>query len=127
MAIVAVIGAGGLTACSGPDAGGPETAASTFAEAVSVADGARACELLSAQVAASLSESAGLPCAQAVLQQDLPAPAPVREARVYGKQAWVITGTDTVFMSEFPGGWKVIGAGCRPESDKPYDCAVSGG
>jgi hypothetical protein len=123
--VAVIIVAGVLSACS--SAGAPEAGAVAFARAVSVRDGAGACRLLSPQVAAALSESAGMPCAQVVIEEDLPAPSPVRETKVYGKQAWVTTGTDTIFMSEFPGGWRVIGAGCRPQGDQPYDCAVSEG
>jgi hypothetical protein len=78
-------------------------------------------------VAAGLAETAGTACSDAILQESLPAPSPVRHAERYGHQALVTTGTDTVFLSQFPEGWKIIGAGCRPAGDKPYDCAVSGG
>jgi hypothetical protein len=34
---------------------------------------------------------------------------------------------DTVFLAAFPGGWRVVAAGCRPRGEaEPYDCAVEG-
>jgi hypothetical protein len=116
-----------LPGCAGPDTTGPEGTTTAFFRAVSQADGARACALLSAEVSTTVAESAGAPCPTAVLAAHLPAPAPVLRAEIYGHQAWVTTRTDTVFLSEFPDGWKVIGAGCQVQGDKPYDCAVSGG
>ena len=35
--------------------------------------------------------------------------------------------TDTVFLAVFPGGWRVVAAGCTPHGDRPYDCVVQGG
>jgi hypothetical protein len=125
--VVAAAAAVVLSGCSGPDLSGPEDAATSFARAVADADGARACALLADEVSAELADTAGAPCDQAVLRQSLPAPAAVRRAERYGRQALVVTGTDTVFLSEFPAGWKIIGAGCEPRGDRPYDCAVSGG
>ena len=34
---------------------------------------------------------------------------------------------DTVFLATFPGGWRVVAAGCTPRGDRPYDCTVAGG
>jgi hypothetical protein len=106
---------------------GPERAASVFAHAVASSDGQLACTLLSDQVSSTIAESSGLPCPAAVLQADLPAPSAVRGVQRYGHQAFVTTSTDTVFLSEFPNGWKIIGAGCSPRGEQPYDCVVSGG
>ena len=121
-----------LSGCSDPNRGspggtGPGSTAAEFAQAVASSDGRLACTLLSAQVSSAIADSRGMPCPAAVLKAGLPAPSAVREVRRYGRQAFVTTGTDTVFLSEFPGGWKIIGAGCSPRGDKPYDCAVSGG
>jgi hypothetical protein len=116
-----------LAGCSGSDAAGAARAASDFAVAVSDSDGGRACTLLSPALARSLADAQGTPCASAVLGQQLPPPAPTERTEVDGQQAFVVTRTDTMFLSRFPGGWRVIGAGCVPEGDAPYDCAVSGG
>jgi hypothetical protein len=120
----------GLSACAGPDTTGPERAATAFGQAVSAAEGSRACALLSPKVVTELADTAGKPCPEAVLTlltAKLKAASPVRAAQRYGHQALVTTDTDTVFLSEFPGGWKIIAAGCEPRADQPYDCTVSGG
>jgi hypothetical protein len=122
-----LFGSAGLTGCSGQTPAAPERAAIAFAQAIAASDGARACTLLSADVSSAIADSTGMPCPAAILREDVPAPSQVRDAQRYGHQAWVITGTDTVFLSEFPDGWKVIAAGCQARPDKPYDCAVSGG
>jgi hypothetical protein len=124
---VAAVAAVALSGCAGPDIAAPARAATAFAQAVSASDGALGCSLLSPEVQSQLAESAGTPCPAALLQEDLPAPSPVRQVERYGRQAFVVTATDTVFLSEFPDGWKIIGAGCQERGDKPYNCAVSGG
>jgi hypothetical protein len=126
-AAFAVAAAVAVSGCAGPDTTGPEQTAAAFAQAVSAADGSLACRLLSPEVQSAVAESAGTPCPVALLQEDLPAPSPARRVERYGQQAFVTTGSDTMFLAAFPDGWKVIAAGCRPQGDKPYDCAVSGG
>jgi hypothetical protein len=32
-----------------------------------------------------------------------------------------------VFLAAFPGGWRVVAAGCTPRGDRPYDCTLQGG
>lgn len=113
--------------CGQADVTGPERAVGAFTQAITTADGARACSVLSPSVAQAVADAVGAPCAQAVLQEDLPGTSPVRAARIDGRSAFVVTGTDTLFLSEFDDGWKVIGAGCRAVGDGPYDCTVSGG
>jgi hypothetical protein len=116
-----------LTGCAGPDPAAPTSAAVAFVQAVSSSDGAQACALLSEDAMNALVENQGSDCAQAVLQEQLPHPAPVVRHQIFGRQALVVTRTDTMFLSQFPSGWKVIAAGCQPDGDKPYDCSISGG
>jgi hypothetical protein len=125
--IIIALGTVVLSGCAGPDVSGPERTATTFAQAISTSNGELACTLLSAEVSSSLAGAAGIPCSAAVLKKDLPTPSAVRDAERFGHQALVTTDTDTVFLSEFPDGWKIIGVGCQARDDKPYDCAVSGG
>lgn len=56
----------------GPGPEGPAEHHHRFAQAVSTGDGDRACSLLSAPVADALTQSAGMPCDRAVLQEHLP-------------------------------------------------------
>jgi hypothetical protein len=122
----------GVTGCGGADPAAPERTATEFSRSVSAGDGDRACALLSPEVRGSLAESAGGSCADAVREEPPPASADVVRASRYGRQALVVTGADTLFLSEFSDGWKVIGAGCTARSASatsslPYDCTISGG
>jgi hypothetical protein len=95
--------------------------------AVGEKDGAAACAMLAPDTAAELEQSAEKPCAQAILDEDLPAPGTVDGTDVYGQWAQVRLTDDTVFLAVFPGGWRVVAAGCTPRQDRPYDCALQGG
>ncbi|MFJ9041759.1 hypothetical protein ACIRF8_34975 [Streptomyces sp. NPDC102406] len=66
------------------------------------------------------------PCADAIGTQDLSPAGPVRDVDVYGRQARAVLASDTLFLSRFPEGWKVVAAGCRPRAGQPYQCAVKG-
>jgi hypothetical protein len=125
--IITVVGAAVMSGCAAPVSAGPQHATTAFTQAVANADGTQACSLLSPAVASAIAEASKAPCAKAVLQEDLPNPAPIRSVQRFGRQALVTTGTDTVFLSEFSTGWKIIGAGCTPQGDRPYDCAISKG
>ena len=117
-----------MSACgSGSAASQAGTAATDFSQAVQAQDGVRACALLSPQIAKSLAADTSQTCADAVLNQDLPVPSGLERVERQGRSAFVVTGTDTMFLSEFPDGWKVIGAGCTEQGSAPYDCVVSGG
>ena len=112
--------------------GGSRTDAAThtvlaFARATAAKQGGAACALLSPAVADAVAQDAGTSCAAAVLRDGLPRPARIVRAQVFGHQAYVVTADDSVFLSQFPQGWKVIAAGCTPRGEKPYDCLVSGG
>ena len=131
MVLLAVVVAASLaaTGCGGP--GGREDAAAAVAvrllDAVGQGDGAAACAVLAPETLAELEESADQPCAEAVLDEDLPAPGEVTGTDVYGQWAQVRLDDDTVFLAVFPGGWRVVAAGCQPRGDRPYDCALQGG
>lgn len=124
---ITVVVAATVSGCAGPDTSGPERVAVSFSNAITNGDGVRACALLSPQTAAAVAEASRSACPDAVLHQDLPAATPLRSVQRYGKQALVRSATDTMFLSEFPTGWKIIGAGCRPQGERPYDCGVSKG
>ncbi len=106
-------------------------AASTVAvrmlSAVEGQDGAGACAVLAPDTAAALEESAGKPCAEAILEEDLPGAGTVTASEVYGQWAQVRLTGDTVFLGAFPGGWRVVAAGCTPRQNRPYDCTLQGG
>ncbi|MEV4619577.1 hypothetical protein AB0J74_12810 [Asanoa sp. NPDC049573] len=125
---VAVVAALALAGCGGP--GGREDAASAVAvrllDAVARGDGAAACATLAPETLADLEQSADQPCAAAIVDEDLPAPGRVIGTDVYGQWARVRLGDDTLFLAVFPGGWRVVAAGCQPRGDRPYDCTLQG-
>nr|WP_296065694.1 hypothetical protein [uncultured Actinoplanes sp.] len=88
-------------------------------------DGADACARLAPDTAETVAEDD--PCEQAILDKKLPGPGKVVGSDVYGQWARVRLDDDTVFLAAFPGGWRVVAAGCTPRSNRPYQCAVEGG
>ncbi|MBQ0894842.1 hypothetical protein KBX37_17335 [Micromonospora sp. U56] len=123
LAVVAVAGCGSAT-----DRGDAAVAVTVrMADAVTAKDGFAACALLAPDTAAELEQTADKPCAEAVLEADLPGPGAVSDSRVYGQWAQVRLNGDTVFLAVFPGGWRVVAAGCTARGDEPYDCVLQGG
>ncbi|GHE56522.1 hypothetical protein [Streptomyces vinaceus] len=51
----------------------------------------------------------------------------MRATQVYGRQALLRMARDTLFLSQFNDGWKIVGAGCEPQADMPYRCSLKGG
>jgi hypothetical protein len=117
-----------LGGCSsaGQDTSGAAAAAEAFHAATAQGDGAVACSRLSVRVAEELQQSAGTPCAQAVLAADVPNASRVRDVQVWGGRGMVVLDHDVVFVAEFDAGWRVTAAGCSPRKDRPYDCMVKG-
>ena len=123
VSVLAVAGCGSV--------GDREEAASAAAvrllTAVDRHDGTRACAVLAPDTASELEKSAGKPCPQAILDEDLPKPAVVAGAAVYGQWAQVRFADDTIFLGVFADGWRVVAAGCTAQGDRPYDCTLQGG
>lgn len=101
--------------------------AEDFYAAVSRGDGAAACELLAPATRDELEQSAGRPCAVAVLEEDVPRAGQARDVNVYGAAGEVELEGDTAFLGEFPDGWRVTAVGCTARPPEPYDCQVAGG
>ena len=91
---------------------------------VDAGDGEAACALLAPGLVEKLAVIR--PPVQAILDKDLPRPGTVLETSVYGQWAQVKLDDDTVFLGAFPGGWRVVAAGCTPQASRPYDCSVEG-
>jgi hypothetical protein len=128
-AVLLPLAVAALAGCAA--AGGRGQAAADVATrlltAVQGKDGAAACALLAPDTASEVEQSGGKPCPEAILDEDLPGPGAVTGSAVYGQWAQVRVGADTVFLAAFPGGWRVVAAGCKPRGDRPYDCEVQGG
>ena len=118
-----------LTGCASVDerADAAATVAVRLLTAVQGDDGTGACAVLAPETLRDLEESAGTTCAEAILDEDLPAPGDVRESQVFGQWAQVRLDGDTVFLAVFSDGWRVVAAGCTPRPERPYDCALQGG
>lgn len=122
----------GMAGCAGPDATDAADVVASFSRALAEGDGEAACALLLPDAASVLEESAGEPCPQAVVDPagpfadviddpDDPTPAQVHVA---GRQAQVVTGTDTYFLARSGETWVVTAAACEPRPERPYDCEV---
>ncbi|MER7960278.1 hypothetical protein [Streptomyces sp. NPDC096030] len=118
-----------LTGCgaSGTRVDGARDAARAFEQALASGDYGAACGLLAPETRAQVEEDEKQACAKALEGQELPAPGAVNGAEVYGRQALVRAGGETLFLSQFTRGWRVVAAGCTPQVDKPYQCILKGG
>lgn len=101
--------------------------AEDFYAALARGDGAAACELLAPATRDELEQSAGKPCATAVLEEDVPRAGKARDVDVYGSAGEVELDGDTAFLGEFRDGWRITAVGCTPQPPEPYDCQVAGG
>jgi hypothetical protein len=106
---------------------GAAVAARRLLEAVAAGDGEAACAILAPETVTAVEDSAGQPCSDAILDSDLPELAEFESTNVFGQWAQVVMANDTVFLAMFPGGWRVVAAGCRSRGEHPYDCSVQGG
>ncbi|WP_241253492.1 hypothetical protein [Streptomyces sp. W1SF4] len=101
-------------------------AAAAFERALKASDYARACALLAPGTRQELEQQEEAPCARALPEARLPHGGPVRATEVYGRQALLRLAADTLFLSQFRGGWKVVAAGCTARQDLPYRCTLKG-
>ncbi|KQX51097.1 hypothetical protein ASE09_13570 [Streptomyces sp. Root66D1] len=117
-----------VAGCGAPAARQDAAAAagSAFEAAVRAGDHVRACELLAPQTRRQLEQNEQKACASAFTSQELPTARGIRNVEVYGRQAMVRMAGDTLFLSLFTAGWKVVAAGCVPRPDQPYDCLLKG-
>lgn len=117
-----------VTACGAPAArqDAAARAGAAFAAAVAAGDDVRACELLAPGTRARLEQDERKTCRAAFASQDLPKTRGVQGVEAYGRQAMVRMAGDTLFLSLFTEGWKVVAAGCAPRPDRPYDCLLKG-
>lgn len=78
-----------LGGCGAADQGDVQEAARSFYEAVGSGNGATACGLLVPPTRAALEQSAGQPCGQAVVGDDLPPGDHLESVEVHGQMAMV--------------------------------------
>ncbi len=110
-----------LTGCSSMHEPEIEDVATTFEDPS--ADPVERCELLAPTALAALEEESAGSCEEAVQQLPLDG-GEVTAVEIWGGDAQVRVGEDTLFLTETGAGWRVVAAACRPRGDAPYDCEV---
>ncbi|SOE58791.1 hypothetical protein SAMN05446589_1420 [Streptomyces sp. OV198] len=101
--------------------------AAVFEQALGEGAYDRVCAVLAPATVQELEQSSESPCAKALNDQSPPPGGAVRRTDVYGNQARTVLSSDTLFLSHFTSGWKVVAAGCRPQPQQPYQCRIKGG
>ena len=114
-----------LVGC-GASGSAAEDVASRFYAAVETGEGSTACDLLAPETRHKLEQSAGQPCAEALLSEDIPTPGKSVETQRFGNQAQIRFDHDTAFLAEFDDGWRLVAVGCTPRESLPYDCVIAG-
>jgi hypothetical protein len=125
VAVAAALLAGCGASDRAPDAA---AVAERFHAAIGREDGEAACAELAEETASKLEQQEGKPCAEAVLDLDLPGGGRSADATVYVTTASVtLAEGGTAFLDESDAGWEVSAAGCVPTApDLPYECELEG-
>ena len=112
-----------LSGCAGLEEGDVGRVAGAFEDPA--ATPADRCALLAPATLQTLESDESAPCLDVIGQVPLPGGV-VEAVEVWGGQAQVRLGGDTVFLTETPSGWRVTAAACEPRGEMPYDCQVEG-
>ena len=123
LAVLALVTGG----CAGASDAEVSSVSDEFRQALASQDGSGACGLLSPQTVSELEQSSGQPCSAAVLDEHVPSAGDPVSVRIYGRMAQVRYADDTVFLSRFHDGWRLIAAGCQLSGTaQRFDCQVKG-
>jgi hypothetical protein len=120
-------GAGVLAALLSGCASASEPDVSTVATAFEdpAGDPQARCDLLAPATLATFESDSSTSCADAI--SDVPLQGgEVSAVEIWGGDAQVKLGGDTLFLTQTDTGWKVTAAGCEPRGEAPYDCEVDG-
>jgi hypothetical protein len=112
-----------LTGCSSASADDVGAAAAAFEDPA--ADPQARCDLLARATLATFESDESAPCAEVIGDVLLPG-GEVTAVQVWGGEAQVRLGGETVFLTETDAGWRITAAGCEPRGEAPYDCQVEG-
>ncbi len=115
-----------LAGCSSGRGSDVEQTVGDFGTAWEAQDGAAVCDLLAPVTRQEVESSTGMGCAEGVLELDLQPPGAVSKVQVFATAAQARAEADTVFLSQYDGGWRVLAAGCEPQGEQPYDCELKG-
>jgi hypothetical protein len=114
-----------VSGCSHAQDDAVQDTANRFYAAVAGGDGESACSVLASATRSELEQSAGKPCAQAILDEDVPKVVDPQEIEVFGTMAQVRYDNDVTFLTRFEDGWRVVAAACTPARIR-YDCSLQG-
>ncbi len=123
--IAVLVCVGAMSGCASSQEDRVRTAVDDFYRAVASEDGAAACATLAPTTRSELEESSGLPCDQAVLEEDVPEVTAPTDVEVFGTEAQVQYAGETAFLTRFADGWRVVSAVCTPTPNR-YDCKIQG-
>lgn len=90
-------------------------------------NGSAACRLLAPGTASAVVQAVGKPCPAAIVTVNVAGRGRPAQVDAYGQNARVVFSDDTVFLADFPSGWRLTAAGCTPQGEQPYKCLVKGG
>jgi hypothetical protein len=110
------------TGCASAEQPEVERVASVFEDPS--ANASARCDLLLPTALEQLEKDAQASCTDAINNLPLDG-GDVAGVEVWGGDAQVRLGRDTVFLSKTPTGWRVAAAGCTPRPERPYDCEVT--
>ncbi|MFG1928900.1 hypothetical protein [Cryptosporangium sp. NPDC048952] len=97
-----------------------------FTTAISAGELPAACAQLTPITRTELESDEESACPDALQAAALPSAGAPGRVDVYGQQARVVFGGDTLFLARTPSGWKVSAAGCQLHAGDVYDCTVKG-
>jgi hypothetical protein len=112
-----------LTGCASASRPDVSTVASAFEDPSG--DPQARCDLLAPATRATFESRSSAPCADAISGVQLPG-GQVGSVAIWGGDAQVRLGSDTLFLTQTHTGWKVTAAGCQSRGEAPYDCEVDG-
>jgi hypothetical protein len=112
-----------LTGCA--SASEPDVAKVATAFEDPSGDAQARCGLLAPATLATFESDSSASCADALADVPLPG-GEVGSVEIWGGDAQVRLGSDTLFLTQTDTGWKVTAAGCESRGEAPYDCEVDG-
>jgi len=112
-----------LTGCAG--AGESDVSAVATAFENPTGDPQARCDLLAPATRLAFAADSSASCTSAIADVPLPG-GEVGSVEIWGGDAQVRLGGDTLFLTQTRTGWKVTAAGCESRGEAPYDCEVDG-
>ena len=115
-----------LVSGCGSSAAAPAARAGQLQASIAQGDAVAACATLAPSTRSTLEQEEQKSCRDTILDQGLPSAKGRALAKVYGSMAQVTYENETVFLSRYANGWRVIAAGCTPVThDRPYECTLT--